>query len=142
MAKQYTGIDGSLYLNNARVARVADWSLESSVETLEITSLGDFAKDYVYGVQSFSGSATLFYYENASNAIEGGGLLGDVWRTTQTPTDPTHVLELRLTGGSKTRYVKFKVALTQVTISAAAGEIIQAQASFNVCGALQAAVVS
>ena len=136
MAKQYTGIDGALYVDDVKVARVSSWSFSGQAETLETTSLGDFARDYVYGVQSFSGSATVFYYENAANQIEGKSLLSDVIRTTETPAEPTHVLDLRLGNGSKTRNVKFKCALNSVDVSAATGEIIQSQISFTVCGPL------
>jgi len=141
MAKQYTGIDGALYADDVKVARVSDWSFSAQADTLETTSLGDFARDYVYGVQSFSGSATIFYYENDSNQIEGKTLLSDVIRTTQTPTEPTHVLELQFRNGSINRSVKFKCALNGVEISAATGEIITAQISFNVCGPLVAATL-
>lgn len=136
MAKQYTGIDGALYADNVKVARVAEWSFSGEADVLETTSLGDFARNYVYGVQSFSGSATVFYYENSSNQIEGESLMSDVIRTTQTPTEPTHELELRFENGSQTRSVKFKCALNSVEISASSGEIIQAQISFTVCGPL------
>ena len=141
MAKQYTGIDGALYVDDVKIARVSDWSFSGTAETLETTSLGDFARDYVYGVQSFSGSATVFYYENASNQIEGKSLLSDVIRTTQTPTEPTHVLELKFNNGSKSRNVKFKCVLNEVQISAVTGEIIQSQISFTVCGPLVTAAL-
>lgn len=141
MAKQYTGIDGALYADDVKVARVTEWSFSGQADVLETTSLGDFARDYVYGVQSFSGSATVFYYENASNQIEGKSLMSDVIRTTQTPTEPTHVLELRFNNGSKTRNIKFKCALNTVEISAVTGEIIQSQISFTVCGPLVSAAL-
>lgn len=139
MAKQYTGIDGALYVDDVRVARVSEWSFLANADVLETTSLGDFARDYIYGVQSFTGSATIFYYENASNLIEGRTLITDVVRTTQTPTEPTHVLELRFSGGSTNRAVKFKCVLNTVEITATTGEIIQASISFTVCGALTTA---
>lgn len=139
MAKQYTGIDGALYVDDVKVARVSSWSFSANADVLETTSLGDFARNYVYGIQSFSGSATVFYYENASNLIEGASLLTDVVRTTQTPTEPTHILELRFTGGSTNRAVKFKCALNTVEITATTGEIIQANITFTVCGALTTA---
>lgn len=142
MAKQYTGIDGALYADGVKVGRVSEWSFSAEADVLETTSLGDFARDYVYGVQSFSGSATVFYYENNSNAIEGGSLLADVVSTGATPTDPTHQLELRFENGSKTRSVKFKCALNSVVIAATAGEIIQANISFTVCGPLLTAALS
>lgn len=138
MAKQYTGIDGALYVDNVKVARVNNWSFSASADTLEITSLGDYARNYVYGVQSYSGSATLFYYENVSNLIEGTALMNDVLRTTQTPTEPTHTMELRFDNGSQVRRVTFKCALNQVEISASSGEIVQANVTFTVCGPLTA----
>lgn len=141
MAKQYTGIDGALYADDVKIARVSNWSFSAQADTLETTSLGDYARDYVYGVQSFSGSATIFYYENDSNQIEGNTLLSDVIRTTQTPTEPTHVLELQFRNGSVNRSVKFKCALNSVEISATTGEIIQANISFTVCGSLAAATL-
>jgi hypothetical protein len=136
MAKQYTGIDGALFVDNVKIARVSNWSFNASADTLEITSLGDYARNYVYGVQSFSGSATLFYYENASNLIEGRAAMDDVVRTTATPTEPTHTMELRFDNGSTARRVAFKCALNQVEISASSGEIIQANITFTVCGPL------
>ena len=142
MAKQYTGIDGALYVDDVKIARVSEWSFSAQADTLETTSLGDYARDYVYGVQSFSGRATIFYYENNSNAIEGNTLLSDVLRTSQTPTEPTHVLELQFRNGSINRSVKFKCALNNVEISASSGEIIQANISFTVCGPLLAATLS
>ncbi len=138
MAKQFTGIDGSLLLDGTKVAKVRDWSLSASADTLETTTLGDFAKTYVYGVQSFSGSCTALYYEDDAGKITAGGLLGDVLRTTATPTQPTHTLELRLDGGASARRVSFSVLLNQVEISASAGGIIEASISFVVTGALTA----
>ena len=141
MAKQFTGIDGSLYLDGAKVAKVRNWNLSASADTLETTTLGDFAKTYVYGVQSFSGSCTALYYEDDANKIAASGLLSDVLRTTATPTQPTHVLELRLEGGASPRRVSFSVLLNQVEIAASAGEIIEASISFTVTGALTAATM-
>ena len=142
MAKQYTGIDGALYADDVKIARVSEWSFSAEADTLETTSLGDYARDYVYGVQSFNGSASIFYYENDSNAIEGRTLLSDVIRTTQTPTEPTHVLELQFRNGSVNRSVKFKCALNSVQIQASTGEIISASINFTVCGPLLAATLS
>jgi hypothetical protein len=139
VAKQYTGIDGSLLLDNVQVARVSNWSFSANADVLETTSLGDFARNYVYGVQSFTGTATVFYYENNSNLIEGRAIMDDLLRTTQTPTEPTHTLELRFSGGSATRAVKFRCALTSVEIAASVGEIIEATINFTVCGALTTA---
>ena len=44
MAKQYTGIDGALYADDVKIARVSDWSFSAEADTLETTSLGDYAE--------------------------------------------------------------------------------------------------
>jgi hypothetical protein len=139
MAKQFTGIDGALYADGNKVARVSDWSISASAESLETTSLGDFARTYIYGRQGFSGSCTLYYYEDDAGKINGAALLSDTLRTTQTPTEPTHTMELRFDGGASTRRLSFKVLLQDVQISASVGGVIQAQVSFTVTGALTAA---
>ena len=139
MAKQFTGIDGALYADGNKVARVSDWSISASAESLETTSLGDFARTYIYGRQGFSGSCTLYYYENDAGQINGAALLSDTLRTTQTPTEPTHTMELRFDGGASTRRLSFKVLLQDVQISASVGGVIQAQVSFTATGALTAA---
>lgn len=139
MAKQYTGIDGALYLDGNKVAKVTAWSFQATAETLNTTTLGDFASTSVYGVQSFSGSASILYYENDSNQIEGAGLMSDVIRTSQTPTQPSHTLELRYDNGSKPRFVSFDCLLNQVSIAAQVGGIITAEVSFTVTGPLKTA---
>jgi len=136
MAKQFTGIDGALLVDGVKVAKVSDWSFDGSVNLLETTTLGDYARNYVSGIQQFNGSAKLFYYENAANKIEGSALMDDVLRTTQTPTEPTHTMELQLNNGAQARKIAFKCALNQVQVSASAGEIIEASVSFTVCGPL------
>ena len=141
MSKTYTGIDGALYLDGNKVAKVQNWSFTASSEALDCTTLGDFAREYVYGIQNFSGAATILYYEQDSGAIDGAGLFSDVMRTTQTPTDSTHSLELRYENGSKSRAVGFDCLLNQVSISAQAGSIVTAEVTFTVTGPLKTATI-
>lgn len=141
MTKQYTGIDGALYADGVKIGRVTEWQLSGAADALDTTTLGDAAKTYAYGIQSFSGSLTLLYYENDASLIEGSVLLGDVLRTTATPTATTHTLDLRMNNGSRTRSLVFKCLLNQVTISASAGEVITAEVSFTVTGQLTTASV-
>jgi hypothetical protein len=140
--KQYTGIDGALYVNGAKVARVESWNLTGNVDSLETTNLGQYAKTYINGNQSYSGSATIFYYENASNQIEGAALLDDVLRTTQTPNAPATVLKLQLNnGGVAERIIEFTCLISSVDITAQAAQIIQANIQYNVTGPLTTVTV-
>ena len=141
MAKQFTGIDGALYADGNKVARVSSWTFAGSAASLNTTTLGDYASTAVYGIQSFSGSCSVYYYEKDGGSIDGAALMSDVMRTTQTPTEPTHELVLRYENGAKLHEVKFKCLLNEVTIAAAAGEIVTAEVSFQVTGPLQTATI-
>ena len=61
MAKQFTGIDGALYADGNKVARVSAWTFGATATTLNTTTLGDFAATSIYGIQSFTGSCSLYY---------------------------------------------------------------------------------
>ena len=140
--KTFTGIDGSLYADGNKVAKVSAWSFSASAAMLPTTTLGDFASTAVYGVQTFSGSCTIYYYEKDGGGIDGSALMSDVMRTTQTPTEPTHELNLRYENGASLHEVKFKCLLNQVDIAATAGEIVTAQITFTVTGPLQTATIA
>ena len=142
MAKQFTGIDGSLYADGNRVARVSSWTFAATAASLNTTTLGDFATTAIYGIQSFTGSCSLYYYERDGGSIEGSALMSDVIRTTQTPTEPTHELRLRYDNGARTHEVRFRCLLNSVTIGAAAGEIIAAEVAFQVTGPLTTATIA
>ena len=136
MAKQFTGIDGALYADGNKVGKITGWAFQGVADPLETTTLGDYARTYVYGVQGYTGTCTLLYYEANQGKIDGGGLLTDVMRTTQTPTEPTHEIELRYNGGAKMHAIKFGCLLPSIAISATAGGIVTAEISFTVNGNL------
>ena len=93
-------------------------------------------------MQSFTGTCSVYYYEKDGGGIDGSALMSDVMRTTQTPTEPTHELILRYQNGAATHEVKFKCLLNNVTIAAAAGEVVMAEISFQVTGPLQTATIA
>ena len=136
MAHQYSGIDGQLLIAGERIGKVKNWSFSGSVETFDTTDLGQFARTYSAGLQSYSGSATLFYYENNSKRIEGGDFFAHVMRTNRTPEDSKTELRLRFSGGSKAREIRFLCILNQVDVAATAGEVVEANITFTVTGPL------
>ena len=104
-------------------------------------NIGDYAATSVYGIQNYSGSCTIYYYEKDAGAVEGSVLMTDVLRTTQTPTEPTHELNLRYENGATLHQLKFKCLLNSLSIGATAGEIVTAQITFTVTGPLQTATI-
>ena len=141
MAKQFTGQDGALYADGVKIGRVSAWSFSGTAASLPTTTLGDYAQTAVYGIQSFSGNCTVYYYEKDGGSIDGNELMSDVLRTTATPTEPTHELVLRYDNAASTRELKFKCLLNQVNIAAAAGDIVTALINFQVTGPLQVASI-
>lgn len=141
MAKQFTGIDGAFYTNGARIGKITNWTFQGSAEALETTTLGDFARTFCYGVQSYNGSCTLLYYESSGNQIEGGSLMTDVFNTNQVPTDRYHEIELRYLNGAGFHSVRFHCLIPTVSISATVGGIVTAEINFQVTGSLKAATI-
>lgn len=135
MAKIYTGRDGSLLLDSTTLVKVASWSLQGELETLETTTLGDNQKTYVPGLQSFSGSASLLYYSDDANRNDASTLLRKIVKTSGVSTSDTAELTLRLSDGNTNKDVKFTVYITSVSIGATVGEISKADINFQVTGA-------
>jgi hypothetical protein len=140
MAKHFTGIDGSLRVDGTQIAKLSEWTFTAETSTLETTSLGDFARQFVPGIQSFSGSATAYYYVTAANTVDGGALLEDVIRTSAPNTVATHTILLRLSDTTN-REVEFKCVVTSVSISCRVGDLVTASIAFTASGALTKATM-
>ena len=132
MGKIYTGIEGSLFVDGAKVGKVKSWDLAGSAETLPTTTLGDYAPTYRYGRQSYDGSCTLYYYRNEADSIEGKTLFGAVLRTGKIDTAQKH--RLKLVAGD--RSLEFDALVTSVGLGAEQGDVMSADVSFVVSGPL------
>lgn len=62
----YTGRTGSLKLGSTAVAKVKNWTLDTSVNMLDTTSLGEQANSFTPGLFSATGSASVSYYNDAT----------------------------------------------------------------------------
>lgn len=119
----YSGTDGSLYVDGTRMARVASWSLTANVDTLETTSLGDNERCYTPGLKSASGSASVFYHDDAPV-----GLLNKVIKTgAATESD---IVTLKLGWGEKQITVTAIVASAELTSQV--GAVMQANITYTV----------
>ena len=130
MAKYFTGTDGAFLVDSTQTAKISSWSLNAQVSTLETTTLGDHAREYIAGIQSFSGTAALYYYIDSNSNLDGKDLLEEVIRTGAPDSAPQHSPTLRLQE-TPARQVKLKVVITSATISATVGEIVTAEISFT-----------
>lgn len=136
MATIYTGRDGRLLLGSDTLVKVTNWSLQADLETLECTTLGDSQRNYVPGVQSFSGSASLLYYLDTDGTNDASILLQKVIKTNGITTADAVTLTLRFANGSTNNDVTITAYITSATIGASVGEIVKAQINFQGTGAL------
>lgn len=136
MAKMYTGRDGRLLIDGTTQVKVTNWSLTGSLEVLETTTLGDNQRTYVPGVQEFSGSASLLYYNDDAGRNDAATALKKVLKIAGIESSDTVDLRLRLVEGNKNHDVRLTAYVTSVSFSAGVGEVSAAQISFQGTGAL------
>jgi hypothetical protein len=143
MAKVYSGRDGSLLLAGTTLVKVTNWTMQSDVEMLESTTLGDSQRSFVPGVQGFSGSATLIYYKADSGRNDASTLLRKLVKTGTSGITTADLvsLTLRLADGNSFSDIGMSAYINDVSFSASVGEIVKAQISFKGTGALTAASV-
>jgi hypothetical protein len=144
MAKVYTGRDGVLQLSGTTLAKVVSFSLQSDLETLETTTLGESLRSYSPGVLGYSGSASLLYYKDDSNAINTTNLLNKLIKTGTDGVSSSDTVELTLrwVDGADNNDVKLTAYITSATIGASTGEIVSVSISFVGTGALATATIS
>lgn len=143
MAKVYTGRDGVLQLAGTTLAKVVNFSLQSNLETLETTTLGDNLRSYSPGVLGYSGSASLLYYKDDSGSINTTNLLNKLIKdgTTGVASTDTVELTLRWVDGTDNNDVKITAYINSATIGASTGEITRADITFTGTGALSTVTI-
>jgi hypothetical protein len=141
MAKIFTGKDGRLLLDDLEQVKVTNWSLTGNLEMLETTSLGDNQRTYCPGLQEFSGSATLLYYNDDAGRNDASTALRKVLRVDGVSQGDTVDMRLRLLEGSTNRDVRLTAYITSVSFGASVGEVSSAEINFQGTGALTAVTV-
>ena len=141
MAKIFTGKDGRLLLDDIEQVKVTNWSMTGSLEMLETTSLGDSQRTYCPGLQEFSGSATLLYYNDGTGRNDAATALRKVLRIDGVSEGDTVDMRLRLLEGSINHDVRLTAYITSVSFGASVGEVSSAEINFQGTGALTAVTI-
>jgi hypothetical protein len=131
MSKFYTGKDGSLSIADTTQVKVTNWSLQADLEMLETTTLGDNDRSYTPGIRSYSGSATLLYYEDDTARNDAATQIKHVISTDAPSTTPIAFI---LALGDKT--VAINAYITSASYGVNVGEVVSAQISFQGTGAV------
>ena len=126
----YSGKDGSLSLvttsATTAIAKVSNWSISATVDTLETTVLTESDRSYVPGLRTISGSATIFYYDDAPKS-----LLERVVKTAV--VSESDILTIKLGWGTK--LIQGACIITSAELNCAVGEVMQASIQFQFTGA-------
>ena len=143
-----SGQHGKLYakpLNsgaNREVGRLTNWSLTLQQSVLDTTTLQDTDRTVINGVRSYSGQATMFYYnESLSNVYTltekfiatGGQGVNNVDFGQNAPPEYM-LLKLRLAGDSN-RDIDLVVQISSFSITCSTGEVVTAEIGFEGTGA-------
>lgn len=120
----YSGKDGVIVFNGNTQTRVRNWSVQTNVDMLETTDLGDAERNYIAGLKSATGSATIMYHDD--NAT-----LRNLLSTSITASSPYNA-RLELRWGN--RDLDFNAFINSVSITCSTGEIMTADISFTMTG--------
>ena len=139
----YTGRSGSLVFNNKPVAKIRDWSVETTLELLSTNTIDSTSNTFTPGVKGATGSATLMYYRLAPGEAvvftQFTELLARIHKTGSIETTDRVFMELNVgTGGSDD--IKFNAYITSASISVSTGELSVVPINFTVDGDFSEAI--
>lgn len=133
----YTGRTGSLVYKGKPVAKIRDWSVETSVELLSTNTIDSVVNTFTPGVKSASGSATLVYYRleqgESATRTQFTELLSRIMKTGAIVESDRVFLELNV-GGAAADDIRFYAYITSAQVAAATGELSVVPIQFTMDG--------
>jgi len=133
----YTGRSGSLVFNNKPVAKIRDWSVETTLELLSTNTIDSTSNTFTPGVKGATGSATLMYYRleagESASLTEFTALLSKIHKTGSIETSDRVFMELNVATGSLDD-IKFNAYITSASISVSTGELSVVPINFTIDG--------
>ena len=133
----YTGCTGSIVYLNKPVAKLRDWSVETSLDMLETTTLENCTKTFIPSTKTTTGSATLMYYRlesgESTDFTEFTALLNKIHKTGQiTVADRVEITLITSTASNDD--IKFNAYITNAQISMSPNELVTVPIQFQVDG--------
>ncbi len=133
----YTGRTGSLVFNGKPVAKIRDWSLETSVELLSTNDISSVANTFTPGVKGATGSATLLYYRlegsESATLTEFTQLLGNIMRTGAITDNQKVRLTLNV-GNQAADDIQLDAFITSAQLGSSTGELSIVSIQFTMDG--------
>ena len=144
MSGFYSGKEGELLIDGTKVAKVRSWSFSMNQAVLETVSLEDTDRTIIHGTRSYTGSASIYYYQAAVGVASGqlSTLINNIIKTGNGAGDGSNAestamtFKLRIKDGSTAgRFIEFQAIPTSFTMTSSVGEVTAADISFEVNGA-------
>ncbi len=144
MSGFYSGKEGELLIDDDVVARVRSWSFNFNQSVLETISLGDTDRTIVNGIRSYTGNASIYYYQTYPKSGSGklSALMTNIIKAAGNPGENgtseaiSMKFRLRIKDGSTTgRYIQFQGIVTSFNMTSTVGEVVAADISFESNGA-------
>ena len=144
MAGFYSGKEGELLIDGTKVAKVRSFSFSFNQAVLETVSLEDTDRTIIHGTRSYTGSASVYYYQETAGGGAGqlSTLINNIIKTGSSAGDGANAestamtFKLRIKDGSTAgRFIEFQAIPTSFNITNAVGEVTAADISFEVNGA-------
>lgn len=133
----FTGRSGSLVFDGKRVAKIRDWSLETSVELLSTNTIDSAVNTFTPGVKSATGSATLVYYRlepgESATFTQFTALLSKVMKKGAITDSDKVLLELNV-GGAAADDLRFNAFIANAQIAVSTGELSVVPIQFTMDG--------
>ena len=150
----YTGRSGKLFLTpilttapapaaNQSVLKIRDWSIETSLELLETTTIDTAVKTYTPGMVSSTGSATVMYYRSEAGdvGVQFEQLLNKVMKTSTAGVTEADRVGMVLRAGAQPGAgvdikddIAFNAYITTAGITVGTGELTRVSLQFTVDG--------
>ena len=125
----HTGSEGTIKVGANTVGELRSFTLETTAETIEDTSMGDTNRSYKVGLKSFSGSASLFWDE------------ADTGQTTIVVGTEITINVYPEGASSGDTYYTGSAIVTGNTIASSFDGMVEAEVSFQGTGALTTTTV-
>jgi hypothetical protein len=153
MGQFFTGRSGALYLESTgtttptgastQALKLRDWSLETTLELLETTTVDTAVKSYTPGSVSSTGSATVLYYrkDTGEAGTQFTSFLDKIMKTASTGVGTSDRVGIILRAGSTAGTgsdikddISFNAYITNASMQVSTGELTSVAIQFTVDG--------
>jgi hypothetical protein len=133
----FTGRTGSLVVGGKPVAKIRDWSVDTTVELLSTNTIDSTVNTFTPGVKGATGSATLMYYRlepgESTTYAQFTTILSKVMKGGAITESDKVLLELNVGGGTADD-LKFNAYITNAQVSVSSGELSVVPIQFTMDG--------